>query len=152
MREGGHPMQVKAGDTVKVHYRGTLLGGAQFDSSEGRGPLEFTIGAGQVIPGFEGAVVGLEPGGTAEVQIAPEDAYGPKHEQLVQELSLDDFANEPCLGGTVSLLSPDDEELLGRIVAIDEDRVTLDFNHPLAGQTLVFEIELVSIEDPGGEG
>jgi peptidylprolyl isomerase len=141
-------MQVKSGDTVQVHYRGTLLGGAQFDSSEGRDPLGFTVGAGQVIPGFEAAVIGLEPGGTATVTIEPADAYGPKHEQLVQTVSLEDFAAEPYVGGMVTLVSPEGDEMPGRIVAIEGDEVTLDFNHPLAGQTLVFEIELVAVEDP----
>jgi peptidylprolyl isomerase len=139
-------MQVKAGDAVRVHYRGTLLGGAQFDSSEGRDPLAFTVGAGQVIPGFEAAVIGLEPGGTASVTIAPADAYGLQHDQLVQVVSLEDFATEPCVGGMVTLVSPEGDEMPGRIVAIEGDAVTLDFNHPLAGQALVFEIELVAIE------
>jgi peptidylprolyl isomerase len=138
-------MQAKTGDTVRVHYSGTLQDGTPFDSSEGRDPLEFKIGACQVIPGFESAVTGLEPGGTASVTIAPEDAYGPKHEELVHIVSLGDFASEPYVGGTVNLVSPDGDEMPGRIVAIDGDAVTLDFNHPLAGETLVFRIELVSI-------
>jgi peptidylprolyl isomerase len=139
-------MQVKAGDTVKVHYRGTLLDGTQFDSSEGRDPLRFTVGAGQVIPGFENGVVGLEVGGKASVTIAQENAYGPKHDQLIHTVSMDDFASEPCLGGMVTLVSPEGDEMPGTIVAIDGDAVTLDFNHPLAGQTLVFDVEVVSID------
>jgi peptidylprolyl isomerase len=139
-------MQVKAGDTVRVHYRGTLLDGTQFDSSEGRDPLQFTVGAGQVIPGFENGVAGLEVGGKATVTIAPEDAYGPKHDQLLHTVTKDDFASEPCLGGMVTLVSPEGDEMPGTIVAIDGDAVTLDFNHPLAGQTLVFDIEVISIE------
>jgi peptidylprolyl isomerase len=131
-----------------VHYRGTLLGGAEFDSSEGRDPLVFTVGAGQVIPGFEAAVVGLELGGTSSVTIEPADAYGPQHDQLVHAVSLEDFATEPYVGGMVTLVSPEGDEMPGRIVAIEEDKVTLDFNHPLAGQTLVFEIELVGVEGP----
>lgn len=141
-------MQVKAGDTVHLHYRGTLLGGAEFDSSEGRDPLVFTVGAGQVIPGFEAAVVGLELGGTRSVTIEPADAYGPQHDQLVHAVSIEDFATEPYVGGIVTLVSPEGDEMPGRIVAIEEDKVTLDFNHPLAGQTLVFEIELVGVEGP----
>lgn len=142
-------MQVKAGDKVQVHYRGTLLGGAQFDSSEGRDPLGFTVGAGEVIPGFEAAVIGLEPGGTATATIEPADAYGPQHEQLIQTVTAEDFASEPYVGGMVTLVSPEGDEMPGRIVAIEEGQVTLDFNHPLAGQTLVFEIELVAVEDAG---
>ncbi|HEY5468627.1 MAG TPA: peptidylprolyl isomerase [Coriobacteriia bacterium] len=139
-------MQVKTGDTVTVHYRGTLLGGAQFDSSEGRDPLEFTVGAGQVIPGFEAALIGLAPGKTATVTIKPAEAYGPKHDELVQTVSLEDFATDPYVGGMVTLVSPEGDEMPGRIVAIDGEQVTLDFNHPLAGQTLVFQIELVGVE------
>jgi FKBP-type peptidyl-prolyl cis-trans isomerase 2 len=82
------------------------------------------------------------------VTIEPADAYGPKHEQLVQTVSLEDFAAEPYVGGMVTLVSPEGDEMPGRIVAIEGDEVTLDFNHPLAGQTLVFEIELVAVEDP----
>jgi peptidylprolyl isomerase len=145
-------MQAKAGDTVRVHYTGTLLDGTPFDSSAGRDPLEFTIGACQVIPGFENAVIGLEPGGSTRVEIAPEEAYGPKHEQLVQVVSLKDFASEPYVGGTVNLVSPDGDELPGRITAIEGDAITLDFNHPLAGETLVFEIDFVSIGDAGITG
>jgi FKBP-type peptidyl-prolyl cis-trans isomerase 2 len=141
-------MQVKAGDTVQVHYRGTLLGGAQFDSSAGRDPLVFTVGASQVIPGFEAAVIGLEPGGTATVTIEPADAYGPQQGELVHAVSLKDFATEPYLGGMVTIVSPEGDEVPGRIVEIEGDQVTLDFNHPLAGETLIFEIELVAIEGP----
>lgn len=141
-------MQVKVGDTVNVHYRGTLSDGAQFDSSEGRDPLAFTVGAGHVIPGFENAVVGLEPGGAVTVTIPPEEAYGPKHEELVHEVSVEDFATEPYAGGMVTIVSPEGDEMPGRIVAIEGDKVTLDFNHPLGGETLIFEITLVSIDDP----
>ncbi|MDO8964272.1 MAG: peptidylprolyl isomerase [Coriobacteriia bacterium] len=142
-------MSVTNGDTVRVHYTGTLDDGEQFDSSAGREPLEFTVGAGQVIPGFETAVLGLEPGGTATVTIAPDDAYGPRHEQLAQTVSKRDFAEEPLIGMMVNLTSPDGDHLPGEIVAIDGDDVTLDFNHPLAGKTLTFAVELVEIVPVG---
>jgi peptidylprolyl isomerase len=141
-------MAVKNGDTVRVHYKGTLVDGTVFDTSVDRDPMEFAVGAGQVIPGFERAVVGVEPGATVTVTIQPEDAYGPHIPELSQTVSVEDFGTEPYVGGVVTLVSPEGDELPGRIVAIEDDVVTLDFNHPLAGEALVFEIELVALE-PG---
>lgn len=139
-------MSVKIGDTVRVHYTGTLADGGQFDTSRGRDPLAFTVGSGQVIPGFDRAVVGLEAGDTVTVSIEPDDAYGPRHEQLSHTVAREDFASEPYVGGEVNLVSPDGDEIPGRIVAIDGDGITLDFNHPLAGETLVFQIELIDVD------
>ena len=138
-------MAVKNGDTVRVHYTGTLeCSGEEFDSSrrDGRDPLEFTVGAGDVIPGFDAGVLGLEPGGTAVITITPGDGYGPKHEELVQTVSVSDFAQDtpPEVGGMVNLVGPDGDHLPGIITEVDGDKVTLDFNHPLAGETLVFDI------------
>jgi peptidylprolyl isomerase len=138
-------MAVKNGDIARVHYKGTLRDGTMFDTSVDREPMEFTVGAGQVIPGFESAILGLEPNGTVTVTIEPEDAYGPHIPELSQAVSVEDFGAEPYVGGIVNLVSPEGDELPGRIVAIDGDSVTLDFNHPLAGEALVFEIELVGI-------
>lgn len=136
-------MPVKDGETVRVHYRGTLTDGTEFDSSAGRDPLTFTLGGGQIIPGFERAVRDLEPGGKVTVTIRPEDAYGPRSDELTQVVSTEDFATEPYVGGMVNLVSPDGQELPGRIVSVEGDKVTLDFNHPLAGEALTFEIELL---------
>jgi len=144
-------MAVKNGDTVHVHYKGTLVDGTVFDASEGRDPLTFTVGAGQVIPGFEAAVLCLEPGDTVTVTIDPENAYGPHIPQLVHTVSFGDFSSEPMVGGIVNLTSPEGEVLPGRIMGIEGDAVHLDFNHPLAGETLVFEVELVSV-DPATPG
>ena len=141
-------MAVENGVTVRVHYRGTFEDGEEFDSSAGRDPLEFEMGAGQLIPGFEAAVRGLDVGGKVTVTIPPEDAYGPKHDALLQKVSAEDFAEPPFLGGQVNLVAPDGDTLPGEIVAIEGDEVTLDFNHPLAGKTLVFEIELVDVVAP----
>jgi peptidylprolyl isomerase len=143
-------MPVKNGDTVRVHYRGTLADGTMFDESAGRDPLAFTVGLGQVIPGFEAAVVGLEPGESVNVTIEPEDAYGPHHAELRHAVTLDDFATEPFVGGEVNLVSPEGDEMPGRIVEIDGENVTLDFNHPLAGEVLVFEITLVEFDPAPG--
>jgi len=136
-------MPVKVGDIVKVHYRGTLADGTQFDCSEGRDLLEFTAGQGQVIPGFENAVIGLESGDKVTVTIAPEEAYGPRHEQLAPTVSMSDFATEPFVGGMVTIVSPEGDEMPGRITAIEGDAVSLAFNHPLAGETLNFETGVV---------
>jgi len=141
-------MPVKRGDTVRVHYSGTLDDGTLFDSSEGRDPLEFSVGGGQVISGFENAVEGLEIGERITVTIEPADAYGERHGELSHTVGRDDFASDPYVGGLVNLVSPEGVELVGRIVAIEGDEVELDFNHPLAGERLTFEIELVDV-DPG---
>ena len=139
-------MPVKTGDTVRVHYRGSLTDGTLFDQSEGRDPLAFTVGLGQVIPGFERAVIGLEPGETVTVTIEPLDAYGPHHAELRHAVTTADFATEPFVGGEVNLVSPEGDELPGRIVSVEGDDVTIDFNHPLAGETLVFDITLVEFD------
>jgi peptidylprolyl isomerase len=139
-------MTVRDGDTVRVNYRGMLADGTLFDSSEGRDPLSFTLGSGQVIPGFESAVLGLEPGTTVTVTIEPEDAYGPHLGELAHTVSVDDFGTDPYVGGIVNLVSPEGDELPGRIVSIEGDEVRLDFNHPLAGEALTFEIELVGVD------
>ena len=143
-------MPVKNGDTVRVHYRGTLADGTMFDESAGRDPLAFTVGLGQVIPGFEAAVVGLEPGESVNVTIEPQDAYGPHHAELRHAVTMDDFATEPFVGGEINLVSPEGDEMPGRIVEIDGENVTLDFNHPLAGEVLVFEITLVESDPVAG--
>jgi len=139
-------MPVKSGDTVRVNYRGTLADGTLFDSSEGRDPIAFTVGLGQVIPGFENAVLGMEVGEKVTVTIDAEHAYGPLREELTHVVSISDFATEPYVGGAVNLVSPDGDELPARITKIDGDAVTLDFNHPLAGEALTFDIELVDVD------
>ena len=146
-------MAVTNGDVVQVHYRGTLADGTVFDSSEGREPLTFTVGSGQIIPGFEAAVLGLEPGGKVTVTIDADNAYGPRIPDLEHAVTVDDFGTEPYVGGMVNLVSPDGDEMPGRIVRIEGDDVFLDFNHPLAGEALTFEIELVGIgaEEAAGD-
>ncbi len=134
------------GDTVKVHYTGTLDDGTVFDSSEGRDPLEFTIGSNSVIPGFESAVVGLTVGESTRVVIGPEDAYGPRLDGkvVVVERSRLPDEPEPEPGMVLQAQGPDGTVLL-TIADVADDQVTLDGNHPLAGQQLTFEIELAEI-------
>ena len=137
----------KSGDTVKIHYTGTLDDGTQFDSSAGRDPLEFQVGSGQVIPGFDKAVEGMAVGDSKNVRIEPDEAYGPRHEQLVQEVDRsllpDDL--DPREGMTLQSNSPDGQTMQFMVTAVAEETITVDANHPLAGQALSFDIELVEI-------
>jgi peptidylprolyl isomerase len=136
-----------AGDTVLVHYRGTLEDGSEFDSSEGRDPLRFSIGSGEVIQGFEDAVAGLEVGQSTTVTLPPEEAYGPRYEDAVQMVDAGEFAagQEPFVGGMVSMVAPDGTHLAAEITSVAGREVVLDFNHPLAGKALTFELTLVEV-------
>jgi len=138
-------MAPKPGDTVRVHYTGTLTDGSKFDSSEGRDPLEFQIGEGQVIPGFDAAVAKLEVGESSTVTIPAADAYGEHHEHGVQEIPLDAFPEPPEVGWMIELNAPDGSALPATVTAVGDEAATIDLNHPLAGQDLTFELELVEI-------
>ena len=142
----------KAGDTVKIHYTGTLDDGTQFDSSAGRDPLEFELGGGQVIPGFDKAVEGMAVGDNKSVRIEAEDAYGQRHEQLVQDVPRTALPEDlaPEVGMALQSQSPDGRMIVLTVTSVAEDSITVDANHPLAGQPLNFDIELVSIG--GGAG
>jgi peptidylprolyl isomerase len=139
-------MAPKSGDTVRVHYKGTLEDGSMFDSSEGRDPLEFTVGSGQVIPGFDEAVSNLEVGESVTVTITSADAYGEHDPAGIQSFPLDFFGGQvPEAGWAVQLQAPDGTQMMAVVSEIGEDEVLLDFNHPLAGKDLTFEISLVEI-------
>ena len=140
-------MALAAGTRVLVHYTGTLDDGTQFDSSRGREPLEVILGQGMVIPGFEKAITGLEPGQSVTVTIPEEEAYGAHNEEMVISIPRTSFPAEikPDLGTQIILRSPDGNEVPALIVEVDDTDVTLDANHPLAGFALTFEIELVSV-------
>jgi peptidylprolyl isomerase len=137
----------KEGDTVKVHYTGKLEDGTVFDSSVERAPLEFTIGGGQVIPGFEQAVVGMEPGETKTATIPPDEAYGPHRDDMVIEVEKSQFPEEvdPEPGQQFQIRQPDGRALIVTVSNVTEETVMLDANHPLAGQPLTFDIQLVAI-------
>lgn len=139
--------EAKSGDTVKIHYTGTLDDGTQFDSSAGRDPLEFTVGSGQVIPGFDQAVEGMAVGDKKDVHIEAEDAYGPRHDQMIQEVPLSALPDdlEPEVGMGLQARRPDGAMLDLTITAVGEESITVDGNHPLAGQALNFALELVEI-------
>ena len=139
--------QAKSGDTVRIHYTGTLDDGTQFDSSAGRVPLEFALGAGQVIPGFDNAVDGMAVGEKKTVTLPAQEAYGEHHEQLVQEVSRSALPGEiePAVGMQLQSQSPEGQVMMLVITDVGEESITVDANHPLAGQALTFAIELVEI-------
>ncbi|MGB5567896.1 MAG: peptidylprolyl isomerase [Sedimenticolaceae bacterium] len=137
----------QAGDTVRVHYTGTLEDGTQFDSSRGADPLEFAMGQGQLIAGFEMAVAGLAPGESVTVTLAPEEAYGESDAEMVQEVPRRMMPEGVELEPGMVLQGQSDEGQVDNftIVSLTEETVTLDANHPLAGKSLTFDIELVEI-------
>ncbi len=139
--------QAKSGDTVRIHYTGTLDDGTQFDSSAGNDPLEFALGSGQVIAGFDSAVDGMAVGESKSVTIPPEEAYGERHEQLVQQVPKTALPDEiePAVGMQLQSRSPEGHVMNLLVTEMDEQTITVDGNHPLAGQALTFAIELVEI-------
>ena len=134
------------GKTVKVHYKGTLDDGTVFDTSEDRDPLEFEIGAGVVIPGFEEAVKTMAVDETKSVTIPSAEAYGEYHEDMCGEFPRDQLPDEitPEVGMQLAMQTPEGEMPV-RITALNDDMLTLDANHPLAGQDLTFELTLVEV-------
>jgi peptidylprolyl isomerase len=139
--------KVKEGDVVKVHYTGKLTNGEQFDSSTGREPLEFTVGAGQMIPGFDAALPGMVVGDKKTINIAAEDAYGERSDEAIiafpKENVPEGMALEP--GMTLTLSNQAGQPIPVIVLEVKEEAVILDANHFLAGQELVFDIELVEI-------
>jgi peptidylprolyl isomerase len=140
--------QVKQGDKVKVHYHGKLTDGTTFDSSDGREPLEFEVGSGAVIPGFDNGVIGMIVGDKKTVNIPADEAYGSRHQELVMDFPKDRFPEDmnPEVGMQLMMNNGAGQQFPVTIVDVKEDAVTLDANHHLAGQDLVFDIELVDIE------
>jgi len=138
----------KSGDTVKVHYTGTLDDGRQFDSSVGREPLQFTLGSRQVIPGFESAIEGMEPGDKKTVTIEAENAYGAHDPGMVQKVTRDRCPADVDVkvGMQFSASGQGGRPLSVTVVEVSEDDVTVDANHALAGQRLTFALELVEVE------
>jgi peptidylprolyl isomerase len=139
--------QAKYGDTVKVHYTGKLDDGTIFDSSIHRDPLQFTIGDGHIIPGFEQAVVGMHPGESRTTVIPADEAYGPYHEEMVLiiDRNLLPADMKPTIGMQLQMSQANGQRVVVMITDVSESSVTLDANHPLAGEDLTFDIQLIEI-------
>jgi peptidylprolyl isomerase len=138
----------KHGDTVKVHYRGKLQDGFVFDASFDREPLQFTIGEGQIIPGFEEAVVGMSPGDSKTAEVPVEKAFGPHREDMVGVVAkgkFRDWHDEPEVGERVTIPQTGGPPVDVTVIAVTNSEVAVDANHPLAGKDLTFDIELVDI-------
>ena len=141
--------QVKENNTVKVHYTGKLADGQVFDTSEGKEPIEFVLGQGQLIPGFEQGLIDMKVNEKKTITIAKEEAYGEVNDQLIQEI---DRANlpqdmEPKVGMGLVSKSPEGQEMNLMIIEVKEESVVIDGNHPLAGRDLVFDLEVVEIKE-----
>jgi peptidylprolyl isomerase len=139
--------KAKNGDNVKVHYKGKLTTGEQFDSSEGREPLAFTVGAGQMIKGFDEAIPGMAIGEKKTINIAPESAYGAKNEEAIVEFPKSNIPADMKLepGMKLQLTNQDGQPIPVTVTEVKDDVVVLDANHELAGKELIFDIELVEI-------
>ena len=139
--------KAKNGDTVKVHYTGKLEDGTVFDSSESREPLQFTIGEGNVIPGFEEAVVDMSPGDSKTEKVPADQAFGPYREELVVDIDRGRIpaGMEPEVGKPLQIQQRDGRTTRVMITGVTESKVTLDANHPLARNDLVFDIQLLEI-------
>jgi FKBP-type peptidyl-prolyl cis-trans isomerase SlpA len=140
--------QAKKDDKVKVHYTGKLSSGEVFDSSRERDPLEFTVGAGQLIPGFDQAVEGMKVKETKTVNIPSKEAYGPTNPDMVRNVSQEQLPEdiEPEIGQTLVASGPEGQETRLIVTEVHDEHIVVDANHPLAGKDLVFDLELVSIE------
>jgi peptidylprolyl isomerase len=140
--------QAKKGDKVQVHYTGKLEDGTVFDSSQGRDPLEFQLGTGSVIPGFEEAVVGMQEGESKTTHIPADQAYGEYHDEMLLTVPREQFPPdiEPQVGQELQLREQDGQTFVVQVKDVSGDEVTLDANHPLAGEDLTFDIQLVRVQ------
>ncbi len=139
-------MVVKKGDKIKVEYIGSFESGEVFDASEKHGkPLEFEAGVGMVVPGFEAGVIGMDVGEGKTITLKPEEAYGMPNEQAIQKVPKDKFPAEAKEGMMIGVPLPNGQQMPAKITKIDDNEVTIDMNHPMAGKTLVFKIKIVEI-------
>lgn len=136
---------VQSGDTVRLHYTAKLPDGTEFESSAGREPLQFQVGAGQIIPGLDRKVEGLAVGEKTTVTVPAEEAYGARDESRVQALPRSAIPDEAEVGSLLQGRTPEGREVALTVVDLDEEKATVDANHPLAGKDLVFDVEVVEI-------
>lgn len=138
-------MAIKKGDKVKVDYTGTLEDDAVFDTSEGKQPLEFEAGSGQLIKGFDEGIIGMEKGEEKEIKLEPADAYGDVKPELLKKIPKEQLPKEPepKAGMVLLMKTPDGQQFPAKIEEIGDKEVTIDLNHPLAGKTLVFKVKVV---------
>ncbi|MBD3249649.1 peptidylprolyl isomerase [Candidatus Woesearchaeota archaeon] len=140
-------MPIKKGDKVKVEYTGKLENGEVFDTSEGKEPLEFEVGSGKIIKGFDDALIGMEKNQEKDISLKPEEAYGEPKEELVKKLPKDKLPQDqdPKPGMMLFMKTPDGKQFPAKIKGVDDKEVTIDLNHPLAGKTLNFNIKVVDV-------
>ena len=141
-------MTIEAGNQVSVHYTGTFEDGEVFDSSQGRDPLSFEVGAGQMIQGFDQAVLGMKEGESKKITLAPEEAYGPRNEELLVDIPNENFPEDMKLevGMMLQLTNQQGQPVPATVAEINEENVKMDVNHPMAGKTLNFDIEIVEVK------
>lgn len=140
-------MPIKKGDKIKVDYTGTLDNGTVFDTSEGKQPLEFEVGAGKIIKGFDNAVIRMEKGQEKEIKLKPEESYGNPNPQLVKKIPRTVLPKdqEPKQGMMILMKTKEGQQIPARITGVTDNDITIDLNHPLAGKTLNFKIKIVDI-------
>ena len=145
-------MQVGPGTIVTMDYILRLDSGELVDSSEGREPLVFRFGQGQIIPGLEREMTGMQNGDQKEISVAPDEAYGPREAGAIQTISLDRFPEDiaPQVGMHLTVQGPQGEEMPFTIIAVSEEEAALDFNHPLAGENLTFSVAVRDVQSTGG--
>jgi peptidylprolyl isomerase len=141
-------MIIEAGNLISVHYTGTFEDGEVFDSSQGRDPLSFQVGAGQMIQGFDQAVLGMKQGENKKITLAPEEAYGPRDEELLIDIPAEQFPDDMKLekGMMLQLTNQAGQPVPATVAEINDESVKMDVNHPMAGKTLVFDIEIVEVK------
>ena len=140
-------IQVTVNSTVKVHYTGKLANGEVFDTSDGKEPIEFTLGEGQLIPGFEKGLIDMKLNEKKTINMTKDDAYGEVNETLIQEVKKTDLPQDmvPKVGMGLVSKSPDGQEINLMVVEVKEETIVIDGNHPLAGRDLIFDLEVVEI-------
>jgi len=138
-------MTIKKGDKIKVEYTGTLDDGTVFDTSEGKAPLEFEVGSGKIIKGFDDAMIGMKKGEEKTIKLESEQAYGNQNAELLKKIPRDKLPKEPQpqVGMMLGLNSPDGQQIPARIAEVNDKEVTIDLNHPLAGKNLTFKIKVL---------